>query len=693
MNFVNFRDAVWKQFLAMQDEQILFRTNVNKYKMSEVYLENFPEGSNNFFRTTTQHDCSTCKHFIRSVGNVVAIKDNKLVSIWDVKVDDPAYQKVADALSAFVKAAPVFGKFLSWENKIGNQENFENVPGKDSIKWEHFYAYIDHSRFMAASYEIGEKVGAFNSGRDVFNRALNEIKIEAIDSVLDLINEDLLYRGLEHKALVLAFKKELELFNQVPEEEKTLYVWRRTGDLHDSVLRFRNSVIGTLVVDMGDETITPDAAVASFESKVAPTNYKRSKSLVTKDMLVAAQKEIAELGLESTLSRRYAKLDDLEVKDVLFVDRDVEKKLNTNVFDDLIESAIDKKTTAPKNLDKIANVTIDEFMRDILPNTKSLEILVENRLIPNFMSLIAPTVKENSDRLFKWDNGFSWAYNGDIADSDIKRRVKEAGGNVDADLRISLGWFNTDDLDLHIFEYTKSGEDHIYYSNHRRNGVFRDTSLSGGLLDVDMNVNAESTTPVENVYYKNLSDMKEGKYAAVVHNYTHRNNTDVGFEVEMELQGKITKFEYKDMVKNKNQVTVIVFTYSKENGIQIVEEESLRSQPVSKTEWGLQTQVFSKVNMVMLSPNYWGENHIGNKHYMFLIDKCKNPGDSRGFFNEFLRSDLDKHRKAFEVVGGKIRAEYSDEQVSGLGFSSTIRNSIVIKSIGETATMLRRVNF
>lgn len=49
------------------------------------------------------------------------------------------------------------------------------------------------------------------------------------------------------------------------------------------------------------------------------------------------------------------------------------------------------------------------------------------------------------------DNNFSWAYTGGITDS-IKERVKQAGGNVDGELRISLSWFNFDDLDLHVIE-------------------------------------------------------------------------------------------------------------------------------------------------------------------------------------------------------------------------------------------------
>ena len=53
--------------------------------------------------------------------------------------------------------------------------------------------------------------------------------------------------------------------------------------------------------------------------------------------------------------------------------------------------------------------------------------------------------------MFKWDNKFSWAYNGDVTDS-IAERVKEFGGSLEGDLRISLSWHCGDDLDLHLIE-------------------------------------------------------------------------------------------------------------------------------------------------------------------------------------------------------------------------------------------------
>ncbi|MCB9695065.1 MAG: hypothetical protein H6736_24945, partial [Alphaproteobacteria bacterium] len=77
-------------------------------------------------------------------------------------------------------------------------------------------------------------------------------------------------------------------------------------------------------------------------------------------------------------------------------------------------------------------------------------------------------------------------------DAEIRKRVLDAGGQYDdVDVRITLVWDNRNDLDLHVT--TPAGEQ-IYYGN--RN------SRCGGSLDVDRNVQGETTTPVENVRWK-----------------------------------------------------------------------------------------------------------------------------------------------------------------------------------------------
>jgi len=654
MNFQLFKRAVAEQFARMS-QHALFRTTAPKDELWDTYLNSFPAGSNPIYRERTEHDCNCCKQFIRAVGNVVAIIDDKVVSIWDVTVAEPAYQAVADAMAAKVKSYAIDNVFLHYEKTAGTDKTFEQLADGQQT-WNHFFVNIP-AKFVARKDSIPTALGHIRAEADVLLRSLREISTETVDTVLELIAQNSLYRGQEFAPALQRFR--ILLAGAQPIRET--FVWANVNRGNKAVTMIRNSVIGTLLVDLSDG-VELDRAVASYEAKVAPANYKRPTALVTPKMITAAKQKIEDLGLTSALERRYAHLEDISVNNVLFADRSARKVMGGNVFDDMIAaSPVTGRTSA-----KVEEVSIEKFLADILPQAQSIEVLVENRHKNNFVSLIAPA-DPTAQPLFKWNNPFSWSYTGEFADS-IKERVKAAGGKIEGDLCCRLAWEYTDDLDFHM--YGPAGE-HIYFGDRR--------SMSGGMLDVDANGgNGMMEHPVENIVYAGKTKMREGIYNLRVHNYSRR-SPGVGFEVELDIEGQVHHIVYDRVVSRGEFVEVAQIKYSKANGLQLL--SSLPSTAVSKTGWGIPTQTYRKVNVVTLSPNYW-DDAVGNKHYMFMLDGCANDGSARGFFNEFLRADLNEHRKVIEMVGSKLKVAKDERQLSGLGFSSTQRNDILCRVTG-----------
>lgn len=664
--FKPFAVAVNNNVLAMSATG-LFMTNIDKDALWDLYLSSFPAGTNPLYRERTEHDCTCCKQFIRNIGGVVTITpDYQLVTIWDGIQLGNEYDVVAAALSAYVKQHAIVDVYFNDTKKVGVESNHEMKDGNVRT-YNHFHTDL-LGKFVLRGDDIASKKGEIRQAVEVFRRSAEELTLESAEIVLELIDQNSLYRGDEHKHTVqnfFDFKRKLyPRVAQMTEEQQARFYWYEgTRDNVARSLGIRNTVIGTLLQDLSGG-LNLESAVKSFEAKVAPQNYKRPTALVTKSMIENAQKEVEALGLTDSLGRRYAVYDDLTINNVLFADLAAQKKM-----DPFAQLASEVKTPT-KSLDKVEEITIDDFLANVLPKAHSMEVMVENSHTGNLMSLIAPATA-GAPNLFKWNNGFSWSYNGEVADS-IKERVKTAGGNVDSFLRVSLAWHNNDDLDLSLNDPLHN---HVYFSNRR--------SATGATLDIDMNGMDgidPNRRPVENIFFSDESKLRDGNYEFYVTNYSQRETCDVGFEIEVEYKGRTKRFSHPGL-KNKDRTLAVVVQVRAGQVVDI--SSTLKDDERSQEIWGIKTSVFQKVQLVLNSPNHWDGEQTGNKHVFFILEGCANPVGTRGFYNEYLKPELDKHRKVFEMLGGKIKVQPSTEQLSGLGFSTTQRNHVFVKVSGS----------
>lgn len=674
MEFIKFKKRLQDNFeILIKEATHLFEVDLDKDELWDLYLDSFPEGTNEIFRERREYDCSCCRQFIKGIGNVVAIKDNKIKTIWDLDADSSTFQPVADALSKLVKSKDIGNVWVNKFKSIGTDSNKEMLDSGKVLEWDHFYLDMPN-KFIDTSKETeGELRSQYKSTRDVFSRSLNEITEDSVLTVLELIAQNSLYKGEEWKSVLEVFLKHKQSYSKLKDEEdKSNYSWEKSVIVGESLGRIRNHSIGTLLVNIS-EGMGLDLAVRKYESIVAPENYKRSKPIYSKKMLEDAQKTVQELGYMDSLSRRYAILDDITVNNILFSNKDSAKRIGGM---DLFEEMLSEVAVNPKNYSKVEEVSIDTFISDILPNAKELELLLENKHSSNMASLIAPTNK-NSKSMFKWNNGFSWGYTGNITDSSMKDNVKLAGGNVDGVLRFSIQWndgssHDGNDLDAHCID---PNGNHIFYGNKRGN------------LDVDIMTPKRNVPAVENITWGSLSQMSAGTYEFFVHNYSHRGGRE-GFKAEIEFNGQIFSFSYNKNINNREKVAVAEVRLDKQGNFTITEK--LPSSVSSREVWGLKTNQFIPVSVVMHSPNYWdSQDGIGNKHYMFMLKNCINPENPNGMFVEFLQQDLVKHRKVFEALFSKAAVKDNEDQLSGVGFSSTQRNEVTVKVKGVTERILK----
>ena len=677
MSFATMRDNLIAHFNQItKDANNVFVVNVDKDEMWNLYLDSFPKGTNEIYRKCREHDCSCCRSFIKAIGNVVVIKNSKITTIWDFNTEDPVYQPSIDALNAFIKSKTVTDVFLSKFNRIGSEHTFEKLEDGAIKTWEHFYLQLP-GRFVNNSYKsIPDLQGDFRDTKNVFKRSLDEITEDSVLTVLELISSNSLYRGEEWESILEKFLQYKRKYMALSEADKDNYAWENSTTAGNVIGRIRNHSIGTLLVNISED-MDLDLAVRKYEQIVAPSSYKRPKAIFTKKMLDDAKNTIEELGYMDSLARRYATLDDITVNNILFSNKDSAKRISgASVFDEM-EKEI---AVNPKKFNKVEEVPIEKFISDVLPAARELEVLFENKHSSNLVSLIAP-VNKDSKTMFKWNNNFGWSYAGNITDSQIRENVKSAGGKIDGVLRFSIQWneCGTDncDLDAHCIE---PNNHEICFGTDKKPG----RSSMGGQLDVDI-IEPHGKVAVENITWGNLSKMADGVYRFMVNQYSGA--VKKGFRAEIEFDGQIYSFDYNKPMRSGETVRVADVTLK--DGVFTI-KEYITSSMSAKSIWGVTTNQFVPVSVMCYSPNYWDEqNGIGNKHYFFMLKDCINDEAPNGFFNEYLKRELVQHKRVFEALGSKMRVEPSDDQLSGLGFSSTKRNELIVKVKGNTERVMK----
>jgi len=187
MEFRQFKEAIQKQFERMSAEP-LFVVEVDKDLIWNTYLNAFPEGTNNIYRERREFDCSCCKQFLRNIGGVVCFINQKKVSIWDFKPDDPTFTPVAKAMRQLVQTAPVVGPYFHYEKTVGTDKNNQLLADESTKTWEHFHLKLPASVVLKKDM-IDTQKGVININRALLERAITEIKPQAVSMVLELIDQ------------------------------------------------------------------------------------------------------------------------------------------------------------------------------------------------------------------------------------------------------------------------------------------------------------------------------------------------------------------------------------------------------------------------------------------------------------------------------------------------------------------------
>jgi len=695
-----FNNKLQKQFDQMCKSGKLFRVEMTGQQVWELYLNSFDQDP--IFRdpASSTHNCNLCNNFIRRYGNIVSIsEDYSITTMFDVEIDGE-FLPVSKALSKAIKSSPISEVFfetfaelnsLPYEScsKINTKfqlglaknvkrytkeeaEKFGVVKPNEIREFNHLHLFLP-AQFVDTTGKSVESIMAdYRSSKEVFQRAMETISLDTLNLVKDLILQGSLLDGQTHLFKIEQMIPLKKQYDQLSASQRDNWCWVTSYKL--PIAKFRNELMGTLCSELSEGKELNDAC-QSWNKRVDPVNYMKTTAPITKKQIEEAKLFVEQNGYAESFNRRFATIDDIKVSEILHSNVGNGSVKSVSIFDSVKSTSTRHKRN---EFDGVEEVGIDKFMKDILPGCSSVEVFLNNSHEGHMASL---TTANNPDSkpIFKWANNYSWTFNGNLAGkSQIKEAVKSRGGSVDGVMRVTLAFPNTtDDYDLHLIEPTRN---QVFYGN------LRNTHASSGTLDLDAQGRDGFQSPerrVENIIYTDKSRMPKGAYSIHVNNYSGR-GLHTPFTIEIEIDGDVTVLNLKSKL-NVNQVAVGVINF---NGSDFelspsAQMEITDSKTISKEIYGLETNQFHKVNLVCLSPNHWGDNSVGNKHYFFMLDGCKSPVSIRSFHNENLISELSAHRKVLEVLGSTTMIEPSEKQLSGLGFNATVRDELIVRLSGS----------
>ena len=399
-------------------EDFLFRVDCDASDVWNLYLDSFPQEIKGIYHKKPWHDCQRCWSWFKSMANVVMIDDDyEIKTLFDFETI-PEYQDVFKILDEFLKTKRVENLFLHDYHSVGIFRSFAEYD--DGFEENHHFYLEIPDKFYDNPNDLSSKIGDARTQRQLLEDTLNLVSPDAIDTVLELVYSNTLYRSNQWKDTLEGLKNLFDEFSRLDSScDLNNWFWKKSAILPQNITHVKNTSLGTLLLDIS-EGMDLEQAVTNYEKITAPTNYKRPKPLYTKEMLEEAKEKIVELGYMDSLERRFAKLEDISINDLLFANRDIKASIGESVFDEL------KKNVARKvhNFDKVSDISLEEFINNVLPHAQEISLYVDPIFKNNFVSLIAP-LNRDAPSMFQWDNPFSWTYDNNITDSLMKEQVKK----------------------------------------------------------------------------------------------------------------------------------------------------------------------------------------------------------------------------------------------------------------------------
>lgn len=355
-NYPGLEQAVresWNQTLASKDP--IFFTDCNN--LYDIFLNNLPVEARKYY------DCNACRGFINRYGN--------LVHVDEIGVAMPAMfhgawpEFFADALEAMrdaVYGAKITSPFITSDKRLG-------IP-KTGI-WSHMAVDVPRDmRWTDRLKTADQRTAELKQDHEILWNAIAKYDIDTVKTAVNLLSGNSLFRSEKFIAQARWFLDILGM-KRVHKSTYRNLIWRRVAKAPAGYCHVPGSTLGSLLDDI-QEGMDFETIKNRFNAKVDPLRYQRPQVAPAAQNVARAEKIVAELGLENSLRRRYARLDEIQT-----IWKPAAKKVQTATTYGVFGHLKTKDSTPKRPSDDISapatTMTWDKFCRTVLPNAKKIE--------------------------------------------------------------------------------------------------------------------------------------------------------------------------------------------------------------------------------------------------------------------------------------------------------------------------------
>ena len=404
--YEGFVELCKENFQAVQQKEILFKVNLSDL------IEQSEEGSSIWYNWVNRlpeefrqhYNCQTCKRFFNEYGNLVYITSEDEVevisAIMPAKGEDVpfVFREAYNWLTEAVKTATVTDVFYRKEAQdlgVARSKPSENNPEG----WTHFSVHYNPEqvayKLKGETHQYHGIVGKLQGDiHEVSESSWNNLKLAIDAGKFDDYQQHLSFFKW------LLYVKDICSLRSVG---KVNLLWLEIVKGGIAWVNFKSTVVGEFLKNCGEDV---DVAYLQYLAMTDPLKYQRAQKDASDNQLKIAAKRIEELGVNDSLLRRPAKLDELHyiwespfntVESTEVTGE--EETPTTNVFNAMLSK---KEVTKEPKLEDTIEVSWTKFYNHVLPKAKRLRVYIPGNVLIGGYGFMGPVVPD-SKPIFKWD--------------------------------------------------------------------------------------------------------------------------------------------------------------------------------------------------------------------------------------------------------------------------------------------------